>query len=355
MRIADIAGATFRFHNAVYVSLTEKCPIRCRHCFVESAPSREEQAEVAAFTRWIEGVAAAPGLEIVFFSGGEPFSHPLALRAGLRACRKHGVYPIVCTSGFFGRSDESTRRLLDNFPELACLWISTDVFHEEFVPLEHLRRVTLLAKERGLDVGFQIVDDDPEHSPFMQRFAAVVGHDLVPRDDIVIVPLAKQGRAEHELTPDEKAGLRVDRGAGIEVVPRKHCAWLGTPWVREDGVVSACPNLDVFKAADHPLQIGRLDDDDFATISRRVDEDLYVQTLRIFGPAGIVDRFPVEEWGWDRAAFQGKSICDLCHSLAKVPGLPDKLRAAAEASGEREKLDLLRLAIYKEDRAKVPS
>jgi pyruvate-formate lyase-activating enzyme len=355
VKIADIARATFRFHRAVYVTLTEKCPIRCRHCFVESAPTREEQADVEHFTRWIAGVAAAPGLEVVFFSGGEPFSHPLALRAGLRACTERGVYPIVCTSGFFGKSDESTRRLLDKFPEITCLYISTDVFHEEFVPLEHLRRVVEIARERGIDVGFQIVDDDPEHSDFMRRFGEVIGYDVVPRDDIVIVPLAKQGRAERELTPGEEAMLRPHGETGVAAIPRTPCAWLGTPWLREDGVVSACANLDVFRAAEHPLQLGRLDDEDFVALSERADADLYLQTLRVFGPAGLVDRFPVEEWGWDKSAFTGSSICDLCHSLAKVPGLPDNVRAAARENGDHEKLDLLRLVMYQEDRSKVPS
>lgn len=355
MKIADISVATFRFHRAVYVSLTEKCPIRCRHCFVESGPLREEQADVEAFTKSIAGVTAAPGLEIVFFSGGEPFSHPLALRAGLRACRERGIYPIVCTSGFFGKSDESTRRLFDAFPELACLWISTDIFHEEFVPLEHLRRVVEISREREINVGFQIVDDDPEHSAFMQRFAEVIGYDLVPRDSIFIVPLAKQGRAEREMTPSETASVHVPEGTGLDAVPAIPCTWLGTPWIREDGVVSACPNLDVFRADQHPLQLGRLDDEDFGALSARAGADPYLQTLRVFGPAGLVARFPVESWGWDRAAFGGSSICDLCHSLAKVPGLPDKVRAAARLNGDQEKLDLLRLAIYGEDRTPVPS
>jgi len=355
VKIADIGVATFRFHRAVYVTLTQKCPIRCRHCFVESEPSREEQADVEAFTKWVAGVTMTPGLEIVFFSGGEPFSHPLALRAGLRACREHGVYPVVCTSGFFGKSDESTRRLLDAFPEIGCLWLSTDLFHEEFVPLEHVRRVIEICADRKIKVGVQIVDDDPENSPFMKRFSEVVGYDVIPRDDILIVPLAKQGRAEREMTPSETAALPLVEAFGFDAVPNIPCTWLGTPWVREDGVVSACANLGVFRAEQHPLQLGRLDDEDFPALSARADADAYVQTLRVFGPAGLVARFPVESWGWDRASFGGSSICDLCHSLAKVPGLPNKVRDAAARDGAQEKIGFLRFLMYGEDRAAVPS
>jgi hypothetical protein len=348
LRIADIAEATFRFHHAVYVSLTEKCPIRCRHCFVESAPTREEQADVDAFTGWIEGVAATPGLRVAFFSGGEPFSHPLALRAALQACKRHGVCGIVCTSGFFGKSAVSTERLLDAFPEIECLYISTDPFHEEFVPLEWLRRVVQIAERRGILVGFQIVDDDPQNSAFMRRFGEIVGFDVVPRDRIVIVPLAKQGRAERELTAVEEAQVRVSEKRGFEAVPNHPCAWLATPWIREDGVVSACPNLGVFRAESHPLQLGNLNDENYAALAARADADPYIQGLRVFGPRWIADQYPVEAWGWDRAAFDGASICDLCHSLAAVPNLVERARVEAQRNGDVAKIDLLRLAIYHE-------
>ncbi|GAC1571137.1 MAG: hypothetical protein NVS3B7_00840 [Candidatus Elarobacter sp.] len=352
MRIADIAEATFRFHRAVYVSLTEKCPIRCRHCFVESAPTREEHADVERFAGWIEGVAATPGLEVAFFSGGEPFSHPLALRSALQACRRHGVYPVVCTSGFFGKSEVATDRLFDAFAQLACLYISTDVFHEEFVPLTHLRTVVVRAEARGIRIGFQIVDDDPEHSPFLRRFTEVLG-DLVQPDQIVIVPLAKQGRAERELTAAEEAVLPVPESSGFEAVPCKACAWLATPWIREDGVVSACPNLGVFRAASHPLQLGDLNEASYTVLAQRADEDPYLQALRVFGPSGIVGRYRVEEYGWDRSSFTGTSICDLCHSLAAVPDLVERVREEARANGDDEKLDVLRYALYGEMRPRL--
>jgi organic radical activating enzyme len=347
VKIEAIAAATFGFHRATYVSLTETCPIRCRHCFVESAPDRSERVP-AGFAAWIESVASAPSVEVIFFSGGEPFSHPAALRAGLEACGRHGVLPIVCTSGFFGRSDATVARLLDSFPLLRCLWISTDVYHEEFVPLEWLRRVALAARARGLAVGFQIVDDDPEHSPFMARFAEQVGHDVAPRDEIVIVPLAEQGRAQSELTAAERAALRLRGAGGLAAVPEKPCAWLGTPWIREDGAVSACPNLDVFRASDHPLQIGNVAREPFTVISQRANDDAYLQWLRVYGPRGIAENFPVAEYGFDPGAFAGRSICDLCHALARVPGLPERVRAASATDEQRDRLALLRAALWKE-------
>ena len=99
--------------------------------------------------------------------------------------------------------------------------------HEEFVPLAQLRTVVERAAARGLQTGFQIVDDDPQHSPFMERFTAALG-DIVPPDHIVIVPLAKQGRAERELTAAGGGGTagpgreRLRRGAGYSVRVARH-------------------------------------------------------------------------------------------------------------------------------------
>jgi hypothetical protein len=354
VKLADIVSLTFRFHQAIYISLTQKCPIRCRHCFVESEPTRNEHIEPEEFRRWMDGIAAQPDIKVVFFSGGEPLSNPRALRYGLEVCAREKLYSILGTSAFWAKSPEQAAKLLDSYPPFNCLWISTDLFHEEFVPLPHLRYAAEAAVERGLDVAFQIVDDDPEHSEFMRRFEREVGYDLAGPDQIYITPLGRVGRATTEVEPPlvqiKRGGVAPDLSA-IEDVP---CPWLGTPWLHEDGVVTACPNLDVHKKAAHPLQLGRLHDATFEALSARADRDSYLQALRVLGPRGLAENFPVEEWGWDRAAFKGTTACELCHSLASTPELPARLREAAVAEELSGRIAALRLMLYAEAPAPAP-
>lgn len=346
MNLADIVSLTFRFHQAIYISLTQKCPIRCRHCFVESEPARNEHIEPADFRRWMDGIAAQRDIKVVFFSGGEPLSNPQALRYGLEVCAREKLYSILGTSAFWAKSPEQAAKLLDSYPPFNCLWISTDVFHEEFVPLRHLRHAAEAAKARGLDVAFQIVDDDPEHSEFMQRFEREVGYDLASPDQIYITPLGRVGRATTEVEPSLVQIKR--RAADLSAIEDVPCPWLGTPWLHEDGVVTACPNLGVHQKPSHPLQLGRLHDATFESLSARADHDGYLQALRVFGPRGLVENFPVEEWGWDRKAFEGASACELCHSLASSPGLPARLREATAAEDLAGRIAALRLLLYAE-------
>ncbi len=344
MKTAQIAALTFQFHRALYVSLTQKCPIRCRHCFVESGPTRKEHASLADYRKWIDQIASAKNLELVVFSGGEPFSHPIALRYGLDVCAQADCYSIVSTSGYWAKSRSSADELLSSFSGVRCLWLSTDVYHEEFVPLRFLRNATESAASLNIDVAFQIVDDAPDDSQFIDKFEREVGFDLVGPDQIYITPLTMVGRAAKELGSE---GTTSD--ADVEQVPDIPCVWLGTPWLHENGVLCACPNLDVLQRRNHPLQIGNLTHDDFESVSAQANTDLYIQALRVFGPRWVVENLPVERWGWERSEFRGQTICDLCHSLAATPELPNQLRRELAGSPAiRRQIDVLRYLMYAE-------
>lgn len=342
--VREITSLSFQLHRVIYVSLTQKCPLRCAHCFVESGPERTEHADLEDFRRWIDSLVAAPSVEVVALSGGEPWSHPAALRYAIDACFRAEVYSMVCTSGFWAATPEKASRLLDSYPRPNGLCLSTDVFHEPFVPLRHLRYAVEAAVERGIEVMYQIVDDDPEGSEFMQRFEREVGFDLVGREQVYVVNLAAVGRAAEELSLS-----RPSEGNGdLEHIPDGPCPWLGAPWLHEDGVVCACSNLEVHRTPDHPLQLGHLNEVDFPALSAATDADPYVQALRILGPRGLVEELPVESWGWDRAAFRGGGVCDLCHSLARVPGLPDRVREAAGREHMASRIAAFRMMVYGE-------
>lgn len=345
MKLQEIIDWSFRFHQLVYVSLTQKCPIACRHCFVESGPRREERLPAAEFESWIAETARNPGVRAIAFSGGEPFSHPVALKAGLGACLAAQKYSMICSSGYWAGSPDLAQRFLDRYPAFSALWLSTDVFHEEFVPLRYLRIAAEVARTRGADVFFQIVDDDAENSEFMRRFEDAVGFDLAPKDNIYIAPLARIGRGR-ELGPNELVQL----GNGhTERVPDMPCPWLGAPWVHEDSWMCACPNLDVHQQADHPLKLGKLGVNTFQEISQRASEDWFVQALRVYGPRSLAEKFPLQAWGWQKHAFHGGSICDLCHSLTGTPGLVERIRKeVAGSQSAQAEMKALRLFLYGE-------
>jgi organic radical activating enzyme len=345
VNLKEIIDWSFHFHQLVYVSLTQKCPITCRHCFVESGPRRDEHIPPAEFESWIGEIAQHAGVRAIVFSGGEPFSHPGALKAGLAACAAANKYSIISTSGYWASRPDLANRFLDNYPAFNALWLSTDVFHEEFVPLSNLRVAAEVAAARNSEVFFQIVDDDPENSEFMRRFEGALGPDLASKDRVYIVPLSRIGRGR-DLEPNQ---LVTTGNGDADRVPDMPCPWLGAPWVHEDSSMCACPNLDVHRQPDHVLKLGKLGVDRFQDASGRADQDWFVQALRVYGPRSITEMFPLQQWGWQKDVFHGSSICDLCHSITGTPGLVERIRAeVAQSQPTQSEMKALRLFLYGE-------
>jgi hypothetical protein len=227
------------------------------------------------------------------------------------------------------------------------LCISTDIYHEEFVPLENIRFAATAAKERGIHVTVQIAESPVGYREFMERYERLVGFELIPESEIFVAEFGTVGRAT-TLVPD----VPVERSRETLETPGAPCVWLGTPWLHEDGTLCACPNLEVFHTPSHPLRVGNLNQETFTESSHRASADYYIQWLRVLGPKALTDHFPLQEWGWTSQSLKGSGICDLCNSISRAPGLVARIREAIEAEKLTEKIDALRLSYYGELRVR---
>jgi MoaA/NifB/PqqE/SkfB family radical SAM enzyme len=70
----------------VWLEITGKCQLKCAHCYAESGPSGTHGMMAAADWRRVIDQAAALGVRVVQFNGGEPTLHP-----DLAALVKHAV------------------------------------------------------------------------------------------------------------------------------------------------------------------------------------------------------------------------------------------------------------------------
>lgn len=347
MRLTEIISRGFRFHELVYVSITQKCPLRCRHCFVESAPERTEHVETSDFSLWMEGMVQTPSVKAILFSGGEPFSNPGALKIGLTKCHDAGKQAIVGTSAFWATTKEQAGKFLDRYAGIDTLFISYDVFHEEFVSVESIRFAVEAAEERGIDVSFQIVEEWGTATEFTERFMATVDPENRRAGDVYIVPLGLKGRAATDLNILANAGPHAGEGRHTMMsVQDTVCPWLGAPWVHEDGIVCACPNLEVHKAEDSPLQLGSLQTATFEEVSSRAHADLLVQGLRSLGPKVLAELIGGSHL--DVHADGTPTICDLCHLLTQDKTAVATIRDVLSRPVWQRRMGVSRLLAYGE-------
>ncbi|MBU0638238.1 MAG: radical SAM protein [Planctomycetes bacterium] len=134
--------------------LTYRCSARCAFCYVYSGPERGGCLPISdALTVWrgLEQLATDHGkLMRIHLAGGEPFLDWPHLASLVRAARNAGLSSVekIETNGFWATSDGLTRARLELLDALNVgqLIISTDVYHQEFVPLERVRRCVEIAR-----------------------------------------------------------------------------------------------------------------------------------------------------------------------------------------------------------------
>ncbi|MBN1345301.1 MAG: radical SAM protein [Phycisphaerae bacterium] len=134
---------------------TYSCNARCAFCYVWGAPELGQAMspdDAVAYWRQLDRVAAIDGRSIeIHIAGGEPFGQWDNLLAILQAAADAGLPPAqkVETNANWATDDDLTRRRLTalHAAGLRRIDVSTDVYHQEFVPVDRVRRCVAIARE----------------------------------------------------------------------------------------------------------------------------------------------------------------------------------------------------------------
>ena len=135
--------------------VTYWCNARCAFCYVHSAPNRGgdmPQDEALAMWRGLDQLAAEHGKTMrIHLAGGEPFGDWPRLLSLIRAARDAGLTPLekVETNAYWATQDGLTRARFEQLDALGMekLIVSSDVYHQEFIPFERVERCVRIARE----------------------------------------------------------------------------------------------------------------------------------------------------------------------------------------------------------------
>ncbi|MFO0838218.1 MAG: radical SAM protein [Phycisphaerae bacterium] len=134
--------------------LTYWCNARCAFCYVYSGPDRGgEMTRELALRLWatLDQHAKRHGRRMrIHLAGGEPMGDWPRLAALVRAARDAGLTPLekIETNAFWAVDDDLTRTRLELLDALGMekLVVSADIYHQEFVPIERVRRCVEIAR-----------------------------------------------------------------------------------------------------------------------------------------------------------------------------------------------------------------
>jgi hypothetical protein len=132
--------------------LTYWCSARCASCYLSCAPDRADEMSVEdALSFWGQLIEASPHGCRIHLTGGEPFGDYLRLIELSRRAKSLNLQPLqkVETSAFWADDDKLVRERVGDLAAAGMqkICISTDPYHQQFVPIEFPRRLARIAED----------------------------------------------------------------------------------------------------------------------------------------------------------------------------------------------------------------
>lgn len=321
----------------ILINVTERCHVGCRHCgYIGSKRDSEMTADEMEF--WV-GQVCDYGINKVIFTGGEAFERFEMLARGVRRARESGVPTAVFTSAFWAKSPESARETLRGVSSLYQLYISTDKYHQERVPLVHVYHAIDAAIEIGIPritmtITYATQQDLDEVAGWYSRYG-----DRVEISSQRLIPRKGMRRAMTEHVPQ------------FDLTPSNYGSncFLGTPLINPNGEVFAC---HIGKVAAHgsirnsPYALGNLREAPFKEIMSGSQRRSDYKFLVAHGPRGVAESMqanPAAVTKLPRCQFT--SGCDMCVAVMLTPPAAEAFQRHAEASTESTEIRLALLAM----------
>lgn len=302
--------------ESLVLSVTYKCPIRCKYCGVNAGPHRTEMMSLAFITRTIDEVCALGLRNLVVFTGGEPFLLGEDLHRAVAYAASCGLKTRIVTNAFWATSAERAQTILARFKSdgLTEINFSCDDFHQAFIPLERIKWANEAAIATGLPALLAVkgIKDSVINIPYLERFLGVSlthyrrGCDN-PKNNVasfgVTVPVGSDSDElkESDLCYSGEDSWKAPCTSALERI-------VITPL----GELAICCGIG---SDDFPESIiGSLHEKPLLELLKDANDDLIVNWLALEGPYGIM-RFIQQADPSIPFLERYVNVCHLCHDI----------------------------------------
>lgn len=140
--------------NRIEFAVTYLCNSKCRHCQLDEEKMRfPNHIDKSIGAEIVKKVSVKHRPKSVMTFGGEPLLCPAVVCAIHKEAMRAGI-PIrdVITNGFWSRNEGEISKIAKNLAESGVneAAISVDVFHQEFIPLEIVKKAAQSLLEAGV-------------------------------------------------------------------------------------------------------------------------------------------------------------------------------------------------------------
>lgn len=329
-------------HGILGIYLTNKCNVTCRHCCVNSGPQEDGKLELEHLVPTIVAGARAGIIKGLHISGGEPFIYLSDVRVLLGHAKELEILAGVNTNVSWAKSRDRAETLLRSLPGLTQLLISTDTYHEDFIPLANVRHAVEAGLSLGLVVQIAVCTPGGRETDFVARLRDCLGERLSGQVDIGLNAVEPVGRGRDL---EEANWRKVSRQ-----FPAGRCSQVNRPIILQGGDLFACCNSCVSETCrSSPLNLGNLHYETVAENFEKADKSHILQAIRALGPAFLGNTLVEAGLGGELAGEYGEGdICGLCSDIMSKPSLTKALATILSRHEHQQAIAIARAAVFGE-------
>lgn len=311
---ADVEHARLIPGNSALLFLTDRCPVGCAHCSVDSRRDSPRISDFGLLDEIVAGLIAMRRTTVVGISGGEPFVERRGLTMAAGALAGAGKLLVIYTSGVWAVSADVPRWAADVLAQASCVYLSTDAYHAAHIDDATFVRAARAIRAAGPWIVTQVAGSAAQARQAESLLADALGPAWREHAEVRRVPLLTAGRG---------AGLsRGSRGDARPGADFGTCRLTAAPVVRYDGWVSACCNETVIMRGG-PARLRRrvATATELTAALTEFADDPY---LRAIGTAGLGALTALDTYR-DLSTQRFAHICQLCFQLsARQPAAADQ-------------------------------
>src|SRR5882757_6937896 len=321
-------------YRCIGLTYTLTCPLSCRDCINSSSPKAKGKMQPDVASEYIKTIARYS--EAICFTGGEPMLYYNEILPLIREANALGLNVSLVSGSGWVRTDKAhiARERIYGLKEagLTALFLSWDVYHEEFSPAENVHLLLDLAKEAGLKAIARGVV--PASKPSSRFEETLVNIDLYEK-----IPVIRLGAAMD--LPDDHFTFTPD-------VPPGTCSIVLSPTIEPDGTVYTCCGPSRAAERSSPLVLGNTSNESLETILHRGARDPILEAIFTIGPYGLMQliKDDPELRGILPKRDRYTSMCEACLDMNDIPAVVDKLRERIASDDGRTLLIAAKLFRY---------
>ena len=298
--------------RALGIILNDRCGLRCKHCslaYNENYRGTSWKIEESELRKVILS-ADANVYGTVVMAGGEPALAPELLCAGIQACKEKGILSSVVTAPVWARTPKSAADFFHRVAGLDVVMLSYDVFHLEFIHLDHYLNAIRAAHAAGVCVFVNLCYSNSQEKDELLKGLEEVRELIHHLQFQPVLPFGNAAANEGSLGLERRA---INSAEDLSALSRSCVA--GNSLLNRDGSFYAC--CWAGKVDHSPLKYRHYRGLGFQFTSLAMELDPAFQALR---KAGFIDSLSPAAAGKVAELVQGESFvneCDLCVRLMR--------------------------------------